>query len=152
MYMLWIWLAVIAICLVVELIDAGTLVSVWFSVGAVVPFIMSFWRTNAPWYICLQVLVFGIITAICLVFLRKIALKYFYKGKQENTNLDVYKNKKLKVLKVNEDLTKAVVKINSIEYTAVAEDEETTFKAGEEVEVIRFEGNKVVVKKLENKN
>ena len=151
MYMLWIWLAVIAVCLIVELIDAGTLVSVWFSVGAIVPFLMSFWRTNAAWYICLQVLVFGIITAICLVFLRKIALKYFFKGKQENTNLDVYKNKKLKVLKVNEDLTKAVVKINSIEYTAVFEDEDITFQVGEEVEVIRFEGNKVVVKKLENK-
>ena len=151
MYMLWIWLAVIAVCLIVELIDAGTLVSVWFSVGAVVPFIMSFWRTNAVWYICLQVLVFGIITAICLVFLRKIALKYFFKGKQEKTNLDVYKNKKIKVLKINEDGTKAVVKINSVEYTAVAEDEETTFIVGEEVEVIRFEGNKVVVKKLESK-
>ncbi len=147
MYMLWIWLAVIVVCLIVELVEAGTLISVWFSVGAVAPFIMSFWRTNAAWYIFLQVLVFGIITTLCLLFLRKIVLKYFFKGKQENTNLDIFKNKKLKIIKVNRDASKAVVKINAIEYTAVAEDE-TKFVVGEEVEVVRFEGNKVIVKKI----
>ncbi len=151
MYMLWIWLAVIAVGLVVELVDAGTLVSAWFSVGAVIPFFMSLWRTNNPAYIVAQVVVFGVVTALCLIFLRKLALKYLYKGKQERTNLDSVVNKKLKVLRVDEDGTHAVVKINGIEYTATTESEEITFEPGEEVQVIKFEGNKVIVKKVEKK-
>lgn len=148
MYMLWIWLAIIAIGLIVELVDAGTLVSVWFSVGAVIPFFMSLWRTNNPVYISAQVVVFGVVTTLCLVFLRKLALKYLYKGKQERTNLDSLINKKLKVLSVGQDKTFAVVKINGVEYTATSENGETTFEVGEEVAVVKFEGNKVIVKKV----
>ncbi len=149
MYMLWVWLAVIVVALIIELIDAGTLVSAWFSVGAVIPFFMSFWRTNNPVYISAQVVVFGVVTTLCLVFLRKLALKYLYKGKQERTNLDNVVGKKLKVLSVNEDKTRAIVKINGIEYTATTESEETPFELNSEVEVVRFEGNKVIVKKVE---
>lgn len=151
MYMLWIWLAVIVVALIIELIDAGTLVSAWFSVGAVIPFFMSLWRTNNPVYISAQVVVFGVVTTLCLVFLRKLALKYLYKGKQERTNLDNVVGKKLKVLRVDEDKTRAVVKINGIEYTATTEKEEVTFEINDEVEVVKFEGNKVIVKKVENK-
>ena len=145
MYMIWIWLAVIAIAVVVELIDAGTLVSIWCAVGAVIPFFMSFWRTNNAIYITAQVIVFGIVTALCLIFLRKLALKVLYKNSQEKTNLDTFVNKRVKILNVSEDNTKATVKINGVEYTAVGEDDEQTFTPGQEVYVKRFSGNKVIV-------
>ena len=97
MFMIWIWLAVIALGLIVEVVDAGTLVSVWFSVGAVIPFLMSIWRTNNPFYITAQVVVFGVVTALALIFLRKIALKVLYKN-NEKTNMDRFVDKSFKVL------------------------------------------------------
>lgn len=146
MFMIWIWLAVIALGLIVEVVDAGTLVSVWFSVGAVIPFLMSIWRTNNAFYITAQVVVFGVVTALALIFLRKIALKVLYKN-NEKTNMDRFVDKHFKVLSVNEDKTMATVKINGITYTAVGENETETFEPNDEVCLKKFVGNKVVVYK-----
>lgn len=144
-YMLYIWLAVLAICLIVELIDAGTLVSVWFSVGAFIPLLMSFWRTNNPWYITTQILVFGIVSALCLIFLRKIALKLFYKGDKADIGLDRLIGKKFKIKHVDDGV--AYIKINGVEYRAELENE-GELSENEEVETVKLEGNKIIVKKL----
>ncbi len=147
MYMIWIWLAVIAIAVVVELIDAGTLVSIWCAVGAVIPFFMSFWRTDNPIYITAQVIVFGIVTALCLIFLRKLALKVLYKNNKEKTNMDMLVGTRIKIISVSEDKTKAEVKINGVTYTAVGEDEDETFEPKQEVYIKRFSGNKIIIYK-----
>lgn len=144
-YMLYIWLAVLAICLIIELIDAGTLVSVWFSVGAFIPLLMSFWRTNNPWYITAQIVVFGIVSALCLIFLRKIALKLFYKNDKEKIGLDGLIGKKFKIKHVDEGV--AYVKVNGIEYRAELSEGEN-LNESDEVEVVKFEGNKIIVKKV----
>lgn len=146
--MLYIWLAVIVIGLIIELAEAGTLVSMWFSVGAVIPFFMSIWATTNPWYISAQVVVFGVVTTLCLVYLRKLAKKFLYKNSNETTNLDRFTNKTFKVLSVDAEGSTAVIKINGVEYTAVSEKEETRFAVNENVKVVRFEGNKVIVEKL----
>ncbi len=148
MYMLYIWLAVFVLGLIIELIDAGTLVSMWFSVGAVIPFVMSCWRIDSPWYITAQVIVFGVVTALCLIFLRKVALKVLFKNNKYKTNMDQYVGKKLKVLSVDEDGEKFIVKLNGIEYNAMAEKEDIKFELKEEVEVVRFEGNKIIIRKV----
>lgn len=70
-----------------------------------------------------------------------------FKNDNEKTNLDAHVGKKLKVLSVNQDSTRAIVKLNDIEYTAVGM-EDTEFTVGESVEVIKFEGNKIIVKKI----
>ena len=145
MYMIWIWLAVIALGLIVELIDAGTLVSVWFSVGAVIPFLMSIWRTNNGWYISAQVVVFGLVTILSLIFLRKVCLKLLYKNNKETTNVDSLINKRVKIVKLNEDKTRGTVKINGVEYTALFEDDDKTFELNEEVFIKNFAGNKIIV-------
>ena len=142
--MLWIWLAVFAFCLIVELIDSGTLVSVWFSVGAVIPLLMSFYRTNNVWYWVLQIVIFGIVSALCLIFLRKIAVKVFYKNSKEKTNMDIYKGKSYKIERISNDV--AYIKINGVEYQVTTEKEDA-FMTGEKVSVIKFEGNKIIVTK-----
>ena len=80
MYMLYIWLAVLCLGLLIEAVSAGTLVSVWFSAGAVIPLIMSFWGVTDPWYITVQIIIFGLVTSLSLIFLRKIAKKLLYKN------------------------------------------------------------------------
>ncbi len=143
-YMLYIWLAVLAFCIIIELIDAGTLVSVWFSVGAVIPLLMSFWRTNNPWYITAQIIVFGVVSALCLIFLRKIAIKVFYKGEKDDIGVNGLIGKKYKIKRIENGV--AYIKINDVEYRAETNDEQE-LAVNEEVETVKFEGNKIVVKK-----
>lgn len=145
-YMLWIWLAVFAVCLLIELVDAGTLVSVWFSVGAVIPFFMGFYKTNNAGYIATQIVVFGVVSALCLIFLRKIALKVLYKnGKETNTGMDRYVGKKYKIKNVINGT--AYVKFNGVEYEVISTNDEQ-FEVNEEVVLKNFEGNKIIVEKL----
>ena len=73
MYMLYIWLAILCLGLVMEALNTGNLVSVWFSFGAVIPLIMSFWGITTAAYITVQVVIFGLVTLLSLIFLRKIA-------------------------------------------------------------------------------
>lgn len=145
-YMMWIWLAVFAICLLVELVDAGTLVSMWFSVGAIIPFFMAIYKTNNAWYITAQIIVFGVVSALCLIFLRKIAIKVLYKkGKDENTGMDRYVGKNYKINNVLNGT--AYIKLNGVEYEVVSGKEEE-FALNEEVLIKNFEGNKIVVEKI----
>ena len=144
MYMLYIWLAVICIGLIIEALQTGTLVSIWFSAGAVIPFIMSFWRTDAVWYVTLQILIFGIITSLLLIFIRKIAKKMLFRNDQATTNLDSLINKKVKVSQINEDIV--YVKVNDVEYRAIGLDAED-LSVGQYVIIKKLDGNKVIIEK-----
>lgn len=143
MYMLYIWLAVICIGLLVEALEAGTLVSVWFSLGAVIPFVMSCFNNNEVWYISLQVAIFGIVTLLSLIFLRKIAKRTLFKNNKEKTNIDALIGKKLKVVSQNGETS--YVKVNDIEYRVKCDED---LNIGDKVEVLKLEGNKLIVEKV----
>lgn len=151
MYMLYIWLGILCLGLLVESINAGTLVSIWFSAGAVIPLVMSFFNINTPLYITLQIVIFGIVTILCLVFLRKICKKVLYKNAQEKTNLDLYVGKKYTISAKYGNAT--YIKFNGVEYSAIldGDDEINDLNLGDKVEIIRFQGNKAIVKMVENK-
>lgn len=146
MFMLYIWLAVICVGLIVEFIDAGSLVSVWVSVGAIIPLLMSFWKNYAVWYITLQVVIFGIITLLCMVFLRRICKKLLFGKTDGKTNMDVLIGKTFKIKVVRDEVM--YVKINGIEYKAILENENGILEVGEEVEIVKFSGNKIIVKRV----
>ena len=150
MYMLYIWLAVLCAGLVVEALQAGTLVSIWVSIGAIIPLIMSFWGITSPEYITIQVVVFGVVTALCMIFIRKIAKKMLFKNSKDKTNLDLYVGKKFTISNKYGNVT--YIKFNGIEYSAVLEydDEVNDLEIGDKVRIVRFEGNKAIVKKDEN--
>lgn len=145
MTMFYIWIAIMCVGLVVEFLDAGTLVSVWVSVGAIIPLIMSLFKITAVWYITLQVVIFGVVTALCIIFLRKLCKKLIFKNTNEKTNLEIHVGKKTKVLEIENG--KALVKINDIIYSAISEVEDEKFEANETVEIVKFSGNKVIIKK-----
>lgn len=148
MYMLYIWLAVLCVGLLIESLNAGTLITIWFSAGAIVPLVMSFWGITTPAYITAQVIIFGVVTTLCLVFLRKIAKKTLFKNSKDKTNLDLYVGKKYTISNKYNNIT--YIKFNGIEYSAVLEndDEVNDLQLGDKVEIIRFEGNKAIVKKV----
>ena len=148
MYMLYIWLGVLCIGLLVEAINAGTLISIWFSAGAIIPLIMSFWGITNPGYITSQIIIFGIVTTLIMIFLIKIAKNVLFKNSKDKTNLDLYIGKKYTISNKYENVT--YIKFNGIEYSAVIEndDEINDLELGDKVEIIRFEGNKAIVKKV----
>ena len=147
MYMAYIWLAVICIGLVVEFLDAGTLVSIWVSVGAVIPLIMGLFKITAIWYITLQIVIFGVVTALCIIFLRKLCKKLIFKNSSEKTNMDVFVGKKVKIQQIENG--KILVKFNDIMYTAIPEFDSEDFEEGETVRVVKFSGNKVIIHKCD---
>ena len=146
--MLYIWLTILCIGLLVESINAGTLVTIWFSAGAVIPLIMSCFGITSPIYIISQVIIFGVVTILCLIFLRGISKMLLFKNSKDKTNLDLYIGKKYTILNKYGNTT--YIKLNGIEYSAVLEgdDEVNDLELGDKVQVIRFQGNKAVVKKV----
>lgn len=147
MVMLYIWLSIFALGLIIELIVEGSLISIWFSVGAFIPMLMSISGNMSTVMICAQVAVFGVISAVCLIFLRKITKKFLFKNSKEKTNMDLYADKQVKINKIKNDGTVGVFKLNGIEYEAVFEDETQVFSENEQVKIIKFKGNKAIVAK-----
>ena len=145
MYMLYIWLAIIAVGLLLEAVEAGTLVTIWFSAGAIIPLIMSAFGITEPWYIILQIVVFGIVTILCLVFIRKIAKRTLFKNSKEKTNMDLNVGKIVKVSRIDGEF--CYIKLNGIEYNVVDDDGEV-LNFGDQVEILKIRGNKIVVNKI----
>ena len=146
--MLYIWLAVFCLGLLVESINAGTLVSIWVSVGAVIPMIMSFWGITSSTYITVQIIIFGLVTSLCLIFLRRIAQRVLFRNKKDKTNLDLHIGKKYVISNKHGNMT--YIRFNGIEYSVVLEndDEINDLELGDKVEIIRFQGNKAIVKRV----
>lgn len=151
MYMIYIWLAVLCVGLLIEAVNAGTLVTIWFSAGAIIPLIMSFWGITTPLYITVQVIVFGVVTSLCLIFLRGIAKKVLFRKGKDKTNLDLYIGRKYTILRKVGNFT--YIKFNGIEYSTYldGDDEVNDLEVGDKVQIVNFEGNKAMVKLVEKK-
>lgn len=145
--MFWVWLGIVIVSAIVEA-TTMELVSVWFIVGAIPSFIMSAFIGNKVLW--LQILLFIIISALLIIFVRKWAKKLLLKNANEKTNIDAMVGKKLRMLSKTDFETLGSVKINDVVWSAMAENQQTIEKDAV-VEVVRVDGNKLVVKACENK-
>lgn len=143
--MFWVWLGIIIATILIEFITME-LVSMWFTVGAIIPFILS--TTNKiGWEI--QVSIFVVVTILLIVFLRKSAKKWLIKA-TEKTNIDEIIGKKYRLLEKTDFETVGSIKIHDVIWSVVEENQKT-IESGEIVEVVKVQGNKLVVKKSEIK-
>ena len=144
--MFWVWLVVIVATVIVELITME-LVSVWFTIGAIVPFILS--ATNATnWEV--QVVIFVVISTILVLALRKVTKKFLLRNSNEKTNLDAIIGKQYRMLTETDFDTIGTLKINDIVWNAVGKNQQE-IKKGEIVRVLKVDGNKLIVEKVEPK-
>ncbi len=144
--MFWVWLGIIVVTAIVEIFTME-LVSIWFTIGAIIPFIFSGTTTLAlEW----QILIFVAVSAILMLSLRGVTKKFLLKNAKEKTNLDLLVGKKVRMLERTDFETMGSVKINDVVWSAVGEHNETIEK-DEIVEVVKISGNKVIVKKIEDK-
>lgn len=139
--MFWVWLGVIALTAIVEFISLD-LTSIWFTVGAIIPFILAA-IGGVRWEI--QVAVFVGVSALLLIFLRKITRKMLLKNANFKTNIDAIIGKKVRMIERTDFETLGAVKINDVVWSARGENSETIEK-GEVVEVVKVDGNKLIVK------
>ncbi|MGN0961103.1 MAG: NfeD family protein [Christensenellales bacterium] len=145
--MFWIWLAVIVITVIVEIITTE-LISIWFTLGAIIPFILA--STNLVGFEW-QMIIFVVVSAILILSLRKVTKKFLLRNANTKTNTDALIGQKFRLLSKTDFETIGTVKVKDLEWSAVG-DQGQTIKAGQIVEVVGVSGNKLLVKAVDNKN
>ena len=142
---LWIWLGVVVLATVIELITLD-MTSIWFAAAGIVALILSAFP-QVDWII--QLVVFVVLSAALIIGLRPICRKFFLRHMNEKTNADSLIGKHVYMLTTAKFGQMGSVKIADVVWTAIPESEDQTIEAGEVVEVIRIDGNKLIVKKTD---
>lgn len=144
-YMIWVWLGAAVVFGIVEALTAG-LVSIWFVAGSAAALIAAFLGAGLG----LQVALFLVVSAAALAATRPLVRRYA-EGKAVPTNLDRVLGDSGKVTETidNENSTGAVY-VDGKTWTARSADG-SVIPEGSVVEILRMEGVKLFVKKLEEK-
>lgn len=144
---LWIiWLVIFVSMLVIEA-SGPNLVSIWFALGALIALIISFIPGVAWW---IELIVFVVVSAVTLLALRPV-FKHLLKRNIFKSNVDSLQGKRGYVVEDITYLIPGAVKMGDVKWSAVPQDKNTTFLKGEVVEVVSINGNKLIVKKVEEK-
>ncbi len=139
----WIYLGILILSIIIE-VSTTDLTSFWFAIGALVAMIVAIF--NVPWWGLL--IIFSVISTLCIIFLRPIVKKKF-ENATIPTNADVAIGK---IVMVQSSITPnqlGEIKYEGIIWSALCEDPTLTIPVGSKVEIIRIEGNKMVVKNIE---
>ena len=134
------WLIVAGLFFVGEIFTLGFLIF-WFGIGALFAMIVSFFTTN----IIIQTTVF-LITSTIFILATKPLVKKFVDVKKTNTNVFSIIGKKALVIKdINPIHSSGQIKLNGEVWSAETENDEI-IKEGSEVEVLKINGVKAIVK------
>ena len=144
-YMWIIWLSLFVLMIIIEA-SGPALISIWFAFGALISLIVSV-IPGAPWWS--ELIIFIVISISTLLALRPIFKKYL-KRNTVRTNIDSFIGKKGYVIEDISFLHPGAIKIGDISWTAIPVNEKETIKEDEIVEVVSLNGNKVIVKKVED--
>ena len=144
-FMWIIWLSLFVIMLAVEAFSTE-LVSIWFSLGALISLIVSF-IPNVPWWV--EVVIFVVISVATLFAMRPV-LKRYFKTNSIKTNVDSYTGKRGYVIEDIEYLKPGAVKIGDVSWTAIPVNKDEKILENEVIEVVSVVGNKLVVRKVGN--
>ena len=141
------WLIITVVFALIELATVG-LVTIWFAAGSFVSMILALLGAGIP----IQVAVFVLVSIICIAAVRPLAAKHF-NNKLTKTNIDSVIGKKL-IVKTTIDNMKdsGKVELEGSIWLARSTDDDITISEGEEVVIEKIVGNKLMVKKVTEKN
>lgn len=138
------WLIVAGLFFVGEIFTLGFLIF-WFGIGALFAMIVSFFTTN----IIIQTTVF-LITSTIFILSTKPLVKKFVDVKKTNTNVFSIIGKKALVIKDIDPIhSSGQIKLNGEVWSAETENDEI-IKEGSEVEVLKINGVKAIVKLVDS--
>lgn len=137
------WLIIAGLFFVGEIFTLGFLIF-WFGIGALFAMIVSFFTTN----IIIQTTVF-LITSTIFILATKPLVKKFVDVKKTNTNVFSIIGKKALVIKDIDPIhSSGQIKLNGEVWSAETENDKI-IKEGSEVEVLKINGVKAIVKLVE---
>ena len=129
------------------------LVSIWFAAGALVSLVLSLFSlipgVTIPWWV--QVIVFVVVSAITLIALRPLSLKYSKKNNVISSNVDSLVGKRGLLEEEIKPFEPGVCRLNDVLWTAISTNGKETIAAKSIVEVVAIQGNKLLVRKVEDK-
>lgn len=137
------WMIVFIALLLLELATVN-LVSIWFALGALASFVLSFWVDNVTWQIALFVLVSFISLLLTRSFVNKIR-----GGKVVPTNLDRVIGQIGLVTEEINKLEPGEVKVDGKRWSAISSKK---IKVGSKVEILSIDGVKLNVKEIKEEN
>ena len=136
-----VWFVIIIVAALVEM-NTMDLTSIWFSVGALVAFVLSLTKID----IVYQIVAFVIVSVGFIVFLRPVVKNYF-KTNSISTNSDRLIGKVATCTKPIGVGERGEVKIDGKYWLAVTSGDEE-IEIDEKVEVLAIEGVKLIVDKI----
>ncbi|MGN1003471.1 MAG: NfeD family protein [Oscillospiraceae bacterium] len=137
-----IWLTLLALFTIGEAVTVG-LVSIWFAAGSLAALLCAL--ANGPLW--LQIALFIVVSALCLLAIRPLAQKYV-NSRVQPTNADRVIGAEAKVTEDIDNLQgKGAVTIGGITWSARSE-HDAPIPAGTLVRVLRIEGVKVYVEEV----
>lgn len=141
-YIGWAWLCIIVVCIIIEASTMG-LTTIWFAIGAIVAWITN----NLGFELQVQVFVFLVVSILCLVVTRPIAVKKLKIGKTR-TNADSIIGECVKVITtINNINNEGTVKARGQMWSAKAYDNDDIIEKDEVVCVREIVGVKLIVER-----
>lgn len=131
---MWIWFGLGILFLGIEMLSFG-LVSVWFACGAFVAIFFSSFSLSSQIYIFISV------SALSLIFIRRVAMKYM-KGRSKELDRITGKDVKIEKIQLRGEIPIYSVRLDGKYWEAISSDQ---LNIGEIAEVEKIEGNKLVL-------
>lgn len=140
--MIVVWIAVIAIGIIVEA-QTSELVSIWFAISGAVAIVCAIAQLSIP----IQIAVFSILTLLLVIGTRPL-VKKLTKNTEVKTNADKLVGMVGVITKSVEPGERGSVKVEYQEWTAVSKNNQS-FLEGTKVVISEIIGNKLVVESIE---
>ncbi len=137
-----IWITIGVICVIIEIFTPGFLF-MSFGIGTIITGLFSLLIDNIAW----QILIFSLVTFLIFILLRKFSKKLIPED-YEQTNVQALIGKVGIVTTEIQGSGRGYVKIGGEEWSAVSETENALLK-DTKIIVQKIDGNKVIVKELE---
>jgi membrane protein implicated in regulation of membrane protease activity len=138
----WIWLIVALATLAIEVATPASLVSIWFSVGALFAYIAALLNLG----VFVEISVFIVMSFVFFIGMRPFVLKYFVK-KPFKTNADRFIGVQTKIVEEVFSDKWGAVTLEGIRWS-VREVKHGVLAKDTLVEVVALEGSKLVVKQV----
>ncbi|MDI3535658.1 MAG: hypothetical protein PWR12_61 [Eubacteriaceae bacterium] len=136
------WIVLTIIFLVIEVVTAGAMVSIWFFVGALAALLAEYLGAG----LILQFLIFFVVS-LALLFMTKPFIKKYVRPVLSKTNADRIINEHgIVTEEINNLLGKGAVLVDGKEWTARNYDGDGIIVIESEVEIIAIKGVKALVK------
>ncbi len=138
----WIWIAVIAIAIVVETLTEQ-LVSIWFVPAAAVCIVLDFLSLDIIW----QLLIFLLISAIGIVLSKTVFAKYLTSCNTK-TNIEAIVGEKCIVTeRIDNFAGCGLAKVKGQVWSARSVSDDDIYEVGDVLNVVAIEGVKLICKK-----